>query len=130
MEFTCEVSQQSTHWVYYLDIFSFAVSIIVGILQCQSLKIDPDLTNIVIDGGYEEAADGGEGSSCGIDEVCPVLARGGVAGLCEAAADSEPLGAVSVSISAFRRTLIGGKAGAWNFSKSIRTVSSSAEKHL
>ena len=97
---------------FYLDILSFTVPIIVRVLQCQSLKIDSDLTNVVIDGGYQEAADRGQGASSGVDEVCPVLARGGVAGLCEAAADSESLGTVSVSISAFRRTLIGGKAGA------------------
>ena len=104
--------QRSVHRVYYLDILSFTVSIIVRILQCQSLKVDSNLTNVVIDGGYEEAADRRQRASGRVDEVCPVLARGGVAGLCKAAADPESLGTVSVSISAFRRTLIGGKAGA------------------
>ena len=81
-------------------------------MQCQSLKIHSDLANIIIDGGYEEAADRGEGASGGVDEICPVIACGGVAGLCEAAADSETLGTVTASFSAFRRTLIGGKTGA------------------
>ena len=96
--------------MYYLDILSFTIPITVRILQCQSLKIHPDLTNVVIDGGYQEAADRGEGASSRVDEVCPILARGGVAGLSEAAADSKTLGTVSVSTSAFRRTLIGSKA--------------------
>ena len=109
---TILITNQSVHRVYYLDILSFTVSIIVRILQCQSLKIHPHLTNVVIDRGNEEAADRGEGTSGGIDEVCPVFARGGVAGLSEAAADSETLGTVSISISALRRTLIGSKAGA------------------
>ena len=71
-----------------------------------------DLTDVAIDRRYEEAADGGQGPGAGADEVCPVLLGGGVAGLSEAAADSETLGTVSISISALRRTLIGSKAGA------------------
>ena len=71
------------------------------------------LADVVIDGGDEEAAHGGQGTGGRADEVCPVLARGGVAGLCEAAADSEPLGAVSISLTPLRRALIGRKAGAW-----------------
>ena len=95
---------------YDLDIFSVAVSVLIGILQRKRLKVDPDLwinlivaekvnnrrdhlAHVVIDGGDEEAAHGGQGPGGRADEVCPVLARGGVAGLCEAAADSEPLGA-------------------------------------
>ena len=71
------------------------------------------MTNIVIDGGYEEAADGGQGPGAGADEVCPVLLGGGVASLGEAAADPEPLGTASVSHPALGGALVTCKAGAW-----------------
>ena len=108
------VRNQSLYRVYDLNIFSFTVSIIVRILQSQWLKIHPDLTNIVIDGGYEETADGGEGPGAGADEICPVLLRSGVTSLSEATADSESLGAASISFSTLWRTLVGGITGTWN----------------
>ena len=70
------------------------------------------LAHVVIDGGDEEAAHGGQGPGCRVDEVCPVLARGGVAGLCKAAADPEPLGAASIGHPALGGALIFCKASA------------------
>ena len=71
------------------------------------------LTDIVVNGRYEEAADGGQGPGAGADEVCPVLLSGGVTGLGEAATHPEPLGAASVSHSALGRALVTSKTGAW-----------------
>ena len=71
------------------------------------------LTDVVVNRRYEEAADGGQGPGAGADEVCPVLLGGGVAGLGEAAADSKPLGAASVSHPALGGALVTSKAGAW-----------------
>ena len=115
---------------YDLDIFSVAVSVLIGILQRKRLKVDPDLwmnliveekvknmrdhlAHVVIDGGDEEAAHGGQGPGGRADEVCPVLAGGGVAGLGEAAADSEPLSAASISHPALGGALVTCKAGSW-----------------
>ena len=70
------------------------------------------LAHVVIDGGDEEAAHGGQGPGGRADEVCPILARGGVAGLCEAAADPKPLGTASIGHPALGGTLIFCKASA------------------
>ena len=73
------------------------------------------LTDIVIDRRYEEAAHGGQGAGGGADEVCPVLAGGGVTRLGEAAAHPEPLGAASVWHPALGGALSPREAGAWQW---------------
>ena len=120
-----------------LNIFSVAVSILIGVLQLECLKVDPNLwtssyyldehqlktchlTDVVVNRRYEEAADGGQGPGAGADEVCPVLLGGGVAGLGEAAAHSKPLGAASISHPALGGALVTSKAGAWKNKMSMK----------